>query len=196
MFAQVKGTLDRAEGGLGIGLALVKGLVELHGGRVSASSDGLGKGSEFRVWLPMPTRRSVAATDHNPQRSLLSTPSRRILVVDDNVDAAQSLAFLLQAEGHEVCIAHDGEQAFISAGDFRPDIAMLDIGLPKLDGYAVAEAIRREPWGGNILLLALTGWGQNDDKRRALEAGFDHHLTKPVDLDQVNALIAENQSRR
>jgi DNA-binding response OmpR family regulator len=100
------------------------------------------------------------------------------------------LAFLLQAEGHDVRVAHDGEQALISAGDFRPDIALLDIGLPKLDGYGVAEAIRRESWGKDILLLALTGWGQNDDKRRALEAGFDFHLTKPVDLDQVSSLIA------
>jgi signal transduction histidine kinase/CheY-like chemotaxis protein len=189
MFAQVKGTLDRAEGGLGIGLALVKGLVELHGGRVTASSDGLGKGSEFRVWLAAPVRRREAAAEDNPQRSFLSSRPRRILVVDDNLDAAQSLAFLLQAEGHDVCVAHDGEQAFISAGDFRPDIALLDIGLPKLDGYAVAEAIRREPWGKDILLLALTGWGQNDDKRRALEAGFDFHLTKPVDLDQMSSLI-------
>ena len=195
MFAQVKGTLDRAEGGLGIGLALVKGLVELHAGRVTASSDGLGKGSEFRVWLPSPARRGEETADLDPQRSFLSSASRRILVVDDNVDAAQSLAFLLQAEGHDVCIAHDGEQAFISAADFRPDIAMLDIGLPKLDGYAVAEAIRREAWGRDILLLALTGWGQNDDKRRALEAGFDFHLTKPVDLDEVNSLIADSQPR-
>jgi CheY-like chemotaxis protein len=190
MFAQVKGTLDRAEGGLGIGLALVKGLVELHGGRVTASSEGLGKGSEFRVWLPLPARLGEAAADLHPQRSLLAPRSRRILVVDDNVDAAQSLAFLLQAEGHEVCIAHDGEQAFASAGDFRPDIALLDIGLPKRDGYAVAEAIRAEHWGKGMLLLALTGWGQDDDKRRALEAGFDFHLTKPVDLDQMNSLIA------
>ena len=190
MFAQVKGTLDRAEGGLGIGLALVKGLVELHGGRVTALSDGLGKGSEFRVWLPSPARRGEAATDVNPECLPLSSRSRRILVVDDNIDAAQSLAFLLQAQGHEVSIAHDGEQALISAGDFRPDIALLDIGLPKRDGYAVAEAIRRESWGKDILLLALTGWGQNDDKRRALEAGFDYHLTKPVDLDRVNNLIA------
>jgi signal transduction histidine kinase len=195
MFAQVKGTLDRAEGGLGIGLALVKGLVGLHGGRVTAASEGLGKGSEFRVWLPSPARRAQQATDVNPQRSLLPSLSRRILVVDDNVDAAQSLAFLLQADGHEVRVAHDGEQAFIAASDFRPDIAMLDIGLPKLDGYAVAAAIRRELWGEAILLLALTGWGQNDDKRRALEAGFDFHLTKPVDLDQVSTLIAHNQPR-
>jgi PAS domain S-box-containing protein len=190
MFAQVKGTLDRAEGGLGIGLALVKGLVELHGGRVTALSDGLGKGSEFRVWLASPARRGQAVAEASPQRSRLSSRPRRILVVDDNLDAAQSLAFLLQAEGHDVCVAHDGEQAFTSAGDFRPDIALLDIGLPKLDGYGVAEAIRREPWGKDILLLALTGWGQNDDKRRALEAGFNFHLTKPVDLDQVNTLIA------
>jgi signal transduction histidine kinase len=190
MFAQVKGTLDRAEGGLGIGLALVKGLIELHGGRVTAASDGLGKGSDFRVWLASPARRGEATADINPQRSLLSSRPRRILIVDDNIDAAQSLAFLLQSEGHAVRVAHDGEQAFISAADFRPDIALLDIGLPKLDGYGVAEAIRRESWGKNILLLALTGWGQNDDKRRALEAGFDFHLTKPVDLDQVSALIA------
>ena len=189
MFAQVKGTLDRAEGGLGIGLALVKGLVELHAGRVAASSEGLGKGSEFRVWLPSPARRGEASAEVNPQRSLLASRSRRILVVDDNIDAAQSLAFLLQAEGHDVCVAHDGEQAFMAASDFRPDIALLDIGLPKLDGYAVAQAIRRESWGRNIRLLALTGWGQNDDKRRALEAGFDFHLTKPVDLDQVSTLI-------
>jgi signal transduction histidine kinase/CheY-like chemotaxis protein len=190
MFAQVKGTLDRAEGGLGIGLALVKGLVELHGGRVTAASEGLGKGCEFRVWLASPARRPEATAEVDPQRSLRSSRPRRILVVDDNIDAAQSLAFLLQAEGHYVCVAHDGEQALIAAGEFRPDIALLDIGLPKLDGYAVAEAIRRESWGKDILLLALTGWGQNDDKRRALEAGFDFHLTKPVDLDRMNSLIA------
>ena len=190
MFSQVKSALERSEGGLGIGLALVKGIVELHGGRVSACSEGLGRGSEFRVLLPQATAsqktsQAVAQLTAEPVRI-----ARNILVVDDNEDAAHTLGLLLELSGHTVSFAHDGEQALASANELRPDIVLLDIGLPKLNGYAVAQGIRRESWGEKMILIALTGWGHEDDKRRALDAGFNYHLTKPVNPDEVGALIA------
>lgn len=189
MFSQVKSALDRSEGGLGIGLALVKGIVELHGGRIEACSEGLGRGSEFRVFLPVPTsdlKMPLAESE------VIATPApitRKILVVDDNTDAAQTLGLLLELSGHAVSFAYDGEQALIAAEEIRPDIVLLDIGLPKLNGYAVAQGIRRQTWGKRMILIALTGWGHEDDKRRALDAGFNHHLTKPVNPDEVDALI-------
>lgn len=190
IFSQVKNTLDRAEGGLGIGLALVKGLVELHGGWVRATSAGLGRGSEFGVWLPSSVT-DTRAQDRGPQRtSAMPTKSRRILVVDDNEDAAQTLGMLLELSGHEVHLAHDGEQAVAMARELKADIALVDIGLPKLNGYGVAQRIRGEAWGEPMVLIALTGWAQDEDKRRALAAGFNCHLTKPVDPDEVEALIA------
>jgi len=195
IFSQVKSTLHHAAGGLGIGLALVKGLVELHGGRVSATSAGLGRGSEFCVWLPSRASGAGVAERASPAPAVAAVEKRRILVVDDNVDAAQSLSFLLQLGGHELHVAHDGEAAVELARQLKPDIALVDIGLPKLNGYGVAQAIRAAPWGGLVVLIALTGWGQDEDKRRALEAGFDFHLTKPVDPDQVEALIAQSARR-
>ncbi len=190
MFSQVKSTLDRSEGGLGIGLALVKGLVELHGGTVHAYSEGLGCGSEFHVLQPLakislPTAAKIV--DENPQ---IKCARCRVLVVDDNQDAAQSLGFLLELSGHEVSFAHDGEHALTVAREFRPNVTLLDISLPKLNGYDVAQALRRESWGKKMILIAITGWGHEDDRRRALESGFDFHLTKPVDPDQIEALIA------
>ena len=189
MFSQVDSSLDRSEGGLGIGLALVKGLVELHGGRVSASSIGLGHGSTFTVFLPRTDVASQAAVATETVQADRPKDPRKILVVDDNKDAAQTLGALLELAGHEVWLAHDGEHAVAMAGQFLPDVAVVDIGLPKLNGYTVARTIRGQPWGQTLVMIALTGWGHEEDKRRALAAGFDHHLTKPVDPERVEALI-------
>ena len=191
IFSQVNHTLHHAAGGLGIGLALVKGLVELHGGRVSASSAGLGQGSEFSVWLPAPVVKAPPAAAPAAPAAAASVQARRILVVDDNVDAAQSLGCLLEIGGHQVHLAHDGEQAVAMAQALQPHVALVDIGLPKLNGYGVAKQVRAEPWGARMMLVALTGWGQDEDKRRAMAAGFDAHLTKPVEPEQVDALVAE-----
>ncbi len=192
IFSQVKNTLDRAEGGLGIGLALVKGLVELHGGWVNASSNGLGQGSEFGVWLPTCVTHLEAQEQEQQRTSAMQIKPRRVLVVDDNEDAAQTLGMLLEMSGHEVHLAHDGEQAVAMARELKVDVALVDIGLPKLNGYGVAQSIRSESWGEQMVLVALTGWAQDEDKRRALAAGFNFHLTKPVDPDQVEALIAQS----
>ena len=189
MFSQVDGVAGRSDGGLGIGLALVKGITELHGGKVEARSGGLGFGSEFIVHLPLVARPQATS---RPVTDPAQAPStrRRILVADDNRDAAESLAMLLEMAGHEVRVAHLGRSALSLAQMFRPDTALLDIGMPDLSGYEVAQSLRREPWAANIRLIAHTGWGQDSDRRRALEAGFDHHLIKPVDPDQLTGLIA------
>jgi PAS domain S-box-containing protein len=191
MFSQVKTALDRSEGGLGIGLALVRGLVALHGGRIEACSEGLGRGSEFRLWLPMPHQAMAAAGITSLPASQNAATPRRILVVDDNRDSAQSLGFLLEHSGHTVRLAHDGQEALCAAREFQPEIAFLDIGLPKLDGYELARAIRGEAWGERIVLFALTGWGHEDDRRRARAAGFNGHLTKPINPDRIDTLVAE-----
>jgi len=185
MFTQIHSE-DTPEGGLGIGLALSRGLVQLHGGRITAQSAGLGKGSEFVVSLP----RSliVEAPASNPGKaggqSNSQTP-RRVLLADDNRDAADTLGMLLELAGHEVHLAHTGAEAFEIANQLRPDVAVLDIGMPDLSGYDVVRRIRLEPWGAQMILIALTGWGQQDDKRRAMDAGFDHHCTKPVEPDEL-----------
>ncbi|HTU68000.1 MAG TPA: ATP-binding protein [Steroidobacteraceae bacterium] len=188
MFSQVDSVAGRSEGGLGIGLALVKGIVELHGGSVEARSGGLGRGSEFTVRLPM-AAQSLAAVPELADVAQATSARRRILVADDNRDAAESLAMLLEMSGHEVRVAHLGRAAVSLAQVFRPDTALLDIGMPDISGYEVAEALRAEPWAANLRLIALTGWGQDSDRRRALEAGFDHHLIKPVDPDRLAELI-------
>ncbi len=197
MFSQLRSAKDRSEGGLGIGLALARGLVELHGGSLVASSAGLGRGATFSVTLPLPTLdtqpselddipRSTAAPAHSPLC---------ILIADDNRDAADSLALLLALERHEVHVATDGTSALALAAQVRPQVALLDIGMPGLDGHEVARRLRLEPGGAELLILALTGWGQQDDQRKALAAGFDHHYTKPVDPDvliaRMNAWNAE-----
>jgi PAS domain S-box-containing protein len=189
IFFQVEDAAARSEGGLGIGLALVSGLIELHGGTVEARSEGLGQGSEFIVRLPIVSSGSAAAPviDANAAAPI----GRRILVADDNQDAADSLAMLLEMNGHDVRVAHDGRAALSIAQSFHPDAALLDIGMPQLNGYEVARALRQEPWGAGITLIALTGWGQESDRQKAIEAGFDHHLTKPVDPDALESLISE-----
>jgi signal transduction histidine kinase/DNA-binding response OmpR family regulator len=190
MFSQVAPALERSQGGLGIGLALVKALVELHGGRVDARSGGAGRGSEFTVHLPAPeTAADSQLRDHRAD-SRDGHGKCRVLIVDDMPDTADSLALLLSTAGHDTRTAHDGAEAVKAAAAFRPHVVLLDIGLPRMNGYDVARAIRGQPEGKDILLVALTGWGQDVDRQRALAAGFDHHMTKPVDINRLDAVLA------
>jgi PAS domain S-box-containing protein len=194
MFSQVMPALERTQGGLGIGLSLVRRLIELHGGSITAHSKGLGKGSEFRVRLPLAARPAtlVASPPAAPAPSngdATRGASARVLVVDDNEDAAKSASILLVTLGHAVQTACDGAHALQVAEEFRPDVVLLDIGLPDFNGYEVARRLRQQPWGQSMALIALTGWGQEEDKRLALEAGFDHHLTKPVEVSELQRLI-------
>jgi two-component system, chemotaxis family, CheB/CheR fusion protein len=188
MFRQADRTGGRSRGGLGIGLSLVKRIVELHGGTVSARSEGLGLGSEFTVRLPAIEVRQAALAPA-PMVSGAAT-RRRILVVDDNADAAESLAALLSIGGHETRMAHDGPEALQQAERFHPDVVFLDIGMPTLDGHETAKLIRRQPWGKQMVLVALTGWGQSEDRRRSKDAGFNHHLVKPADPAVVEKLLS------
>jgi PAS domain S-box-containing protein len=193
MFSQVNSAIDRAEGGLGIGLALVKGLVALHGGQVFASSEGLGRGSEFTVRLP----RGVVSSESDGR---VSTPSPtktagerrrgKILVADDNRDAAATLAAVLEMAGYDVVTAYSGEEALEVGAQSRPLAVLLDIGMPGMTGYETARRMRLEAWGRRALFIAVTGWGQDDDKRKAQSAGFDQHLTKPVDPDELELILA------
>ena len=191
LFTQAERSLDRSQGGLGIGLCLVQRLVDLHGGRVEAYSV-LGQGSEFVVRLPLMLASMAPLPLPSPSTEKAAPPgkTRRVLVVDDNVDAAQSLAMLLQALGHDVRMAYDGPGAVEAALDFRPDMMLLDIGLPGLSGIEVARRIRQLAALKNIVLVAMTGYGQETDRQRSLEAGFDHHLVKPADFDQVQKILA------
>jgi CheY-like chemotaxis protein len=182
LFTQGEGERRRSGGGLGIGLSLVKQLVELHQGRVTASSEGPGRGSEFTVHLPLAADQS-APEYPEPESSDKPPASKglRILVVDDSEDAALTLATLLELAGYELHLAHDGEQALAAAEACRPDVILLDIGLPKLSGNDVCRRLRQQDWGREMTVIALTGWGQEKDRRRTAEAGFDHHLVKPAD---------------
>jgi CheY-like chemotaxis protein len=188
MFAQVKSTHDRTEGGLGIGLALSKGLVELHGGMIEARSAGLGRGSEFSVRLPRREARADAGAVKTAA-ALADGVSRRVLIADDNRDAAESLALLLKLDGHDVRVVHDGEAAVSSFSDFRPEVALVDIGMPGLNGYEVARTVRKGSLGRAVTLIAVTGWGQDRDKAQALAAGFNHHFTKPVEPGRINEIL-------
>jgi CheY-like chemotaxis protein/two-component sensor histidine kinase len=187
MFTQLQEHRDRTHGGLGIGLTLARRLVELHGGTIEASSNGPGRGSCFSVRLPV-----VQSPDPAPSpRSREAAPagaSCRILVADDNPDAAEMMQLMLGLSGHDVRVAEDGLRALDIARTFEPDIAFLDIGMPRMDGYEAARQIRG--LGTRIVLVALTGWGQDEDKQRSREAGFDHHLTKPPDREVLERLIA------
>jgi PAS domain S-box-containing protein len=189
MFSQVTPALDRAEGGLGIGLALSRGLVNLHGGRIEVHSEGVGHGSEFVVRLPLVAQQSAPATAADAGQVRSGRP-RTVLIADDNADARESLAALLEIEGHTIHVAPDGQQALALAERLQPDVAILDIGMPLLNGYEVASRIRANDWGRRMRLVALTGWGQAADQERAREVGFDHHVTKPLDIAHLHGLIA------
>ena len=194
IFSQVNSAVDRAEGGLGIGLALVKGLIALHGGRVDVRSEGLGRGSEFIIYLPPDVIAGKDAASAPPRVSGDSPAAPRrakILVADDNRDAAESLALVLRFSGYEVFIAFSGAEALATCSRERPDAAFVDIGMPGMSGHEVARRIRAESWGKSMVLLALTGWGQEQDRQAALAAGFDEHLTKPVDPENVEHLLQD-----
>jgi two-component system, sensor histidine kinase len=187
MFMQVDRSTRRSQGGLGIGLTLVKSLVGMHGGTVEARSDGPGLGSEFIVRLPLLIETATVA---QPSRVATRLPSRRILIVDDSRDGGESLAILLRVLGAEVALAHNGRDALEYVATFRPEVVLLDIGMPGMDGYEVARRIRANHANRDIQLIALTGWGQDEDRRRSVAAGFDHHLVKPADIDQLRQLLA------
>jgi PAS domain S-box-containing protein len=191
MFSQVDSAIDRAEGGLGIGLALVKGLVGLHGGTIEVTSAGLGCGSEFTIRLPATLLVSAPRPPGHEVRMVAATAVAgcKVLVADDNRDAADTLALLLESRGYEVVVAYSGVQALEVGRRHRPRAAILDIGMPELNGYETARRIRQEAWGRHALLLAVTGWGQENDKEQTRAAGFDHHLTKPVDPRSVEQLL-------
>jgi signal transduction histidine kinase/ActR/RegA family two-component response regulator len=197
MFSQIEPAIARTQGGLGIGLALVKSLVELHGGRVKAFSEGPGAGSRFVVELPLLESLPTASEVTDPVESTIKSGgvARRVLVADDNVDSVRSLAMMLSIMGHEVRTAQDGLEAVRTAAEFRPDVILLDIGMPRMNGYEAAATIRKEPWGQSTTMAALTGWGQAEDKRRAEEAGFDRHFTKPVDATAVAKLLRDSPRR-
>jgi signal transduction histidine kinase/ActR/RegA family two-component response regulator len=198
IFSQAKPALERSQGGLGIGLSLVKGLADLHGGSVEARSEGPGRGSEFVVRLPLcdaPARQASQTHTAEP----VPTAKYSILIADDNQDSADGMAMNLKRMGNDSSTAYDGEQAVQAAEALRPDVVLLDLGMPKLNGYDACRRIREQPWGKRMFLVALTGWGQEDDVRRTEEAGFDRHVVKPVDPAVLNkllsSLVAEKRSQ-
>jgi CheY-like chemotaxis protein len=192
-FSQADRSLDRSRGGLGLGLALCKGLIEVHGGTVHAASDGPGKGSEFTIRLPLSKRPPKEAP--KPKTDLQTRgngPPRRVLIVEDNLDAAESVALVLQLAGHTVKMVHDGESAVHAAREFRPDVVLCDVGLPgDMDGYQVARTFRADAALRDIRLVALTGYGQEEDIARSADAGFEIHARKPIDADTLRRLLAE-----
>lgn len=197
MFAQAQPALDRSQGGLGIGLALARGLTEAMGGRIEADSEGPGRGSRFTVFLPVhevePAAGDTALAAQAGDTAGMASPGARVLIADDLRDNADSLALLLESMGHEVRVAYDGAEACVVAETFRPQVALLDLGMPELNGYEVCRRIRDQPWGSGVCVIALTGWGEEEARRRTGETGFDLHLVKPVDLDAL--LQAVQRSR-
>jgi CheY-like chemotaxis protein len=188
MFMQVDRSAQRSHDGLGIGLTLVKRLAKMHGGSIEARSPGEGQGSEFVVRLPI-LHKPVEASNVVEDVPAESSGQRRILIVDDNKDSADSLAMLLEITGNKTYMAHDGVEAVEAIEKHRPEVVLLDIGLPKLDGHEVCRRVREQPWGKDIVVIALTGWGQEDDRRKSEEAGFNGHLVKPVDYDKLLQLL-------
>jgi CheY-like chemotaxis protein/anti-sigma regulatory factor (Ser/Thr protein kinase) len=197
MFAQVDRSLERAHGGLGIGLTIVKSLVEMHGGTVEARSEGHGRGSEFIVRQPIaaaPVEKK--APGEGDQEPFPTIPRRRILVVDDNRDTASSLAMLLRILGHDTQVAHEGQEALDVAATYRPEIVLLDIGMPKMSGYDVCRRLREQPTGSDMIIVAVTGWGQEADRQKSVEATFDGHMVKPVEPRELLKLLAGFQAVR
>ena len=191
MFAQGRQNLARKQGGLGLGLALVKGLVELHDGQVSAASAGAGQGATFSFWLPL-GRKPTATTAVSPPKMLAAQPERppmRLLIVEDNEDTAETLQLLLKCFGHEVRMAHTGPAGIRMAKGWHPDVILCDLGLPEMDGYEVASDLRHDPATAATCLIAISGYGQEEDRRRSHEVGFDMHLTKPVDPLELKRLL-------
>ena len=195
LFAQVRSSLDRAQGGLGIGLYLVRSLVELHGGTVVARSEGPGQGSVFTMRIPCLPAHAAPVVEHEPQASDAGASGLKVLLVDDNVDAAETLALVLDMDGSSTRLVHDGHSVLGAALEFDPDVILLDIGLPGMNGYEVAAQLRSHPRFAETLLIAITGWGAEQDRRRAQEAGFDHHLTKPVDFAALEPLLRQAKHR-
>ena len=189
LFTQAERSLDRSQGGLGIGLALVQRLVEMHGGTVAASS-ALGQGSEFVVRLPVVSPPQPQPSSPPTETAQPTGPSLRVLVVDDNVDTVTTLALLVQESGHDVRTAYDGSAVLEAALDYRPNVVLLDIGLPGLNGFEVAKRLRQQPALQNAVLVAMTGYGRESDRQRSQEAGFDHHLVKPGDFGKVLQILA------
>ena len=196
MFNQIDRPLEQGHKGLGIGLTLVKRLVEMHGGTVEVQSEGANKGSEFRVRLPILTEPASHEPEAIHKDVAGNTTGHRVLVVDDNTVAAKMLSKVVEMMGNEVCTAYDGQQAIEVAAEFLPDVVLMDIGMPKKNGYEAARHIRRQPWGEKMMLVALTGWGQEDDKRRTKEAGFDYHLVKPAESTALQKLLAIAEGKR
>jgi signal transduction histidine kinase/FixJ family two-component response regulator len=192
LFIQADRTLDRSQGGLWIGLTLVRRLVEMHGGSVHAFSDGPNRGSDFVVRLPTLQEAEIPAVSVNGTRPAAArSDRRRVLVVDDNIDSAETLAMVLRQCGHDVKTAHDGPSTLDVAVAYRPDVVLLDIGLPGMDGYEVARRLKQQPGMESLCIAAVTGYGQPDDRRRAREAGFQHHFIKPVDLQMLQDVLAQ-----
>ncbi len=196
IFSQGERALEHSQGGLGVGLSLVRGLLGLHGGRVEARSDGLGKGSEFTVYLPLIAESPPESLfPRGGEQARPAAAKRRVLVADDARDSADSLAVILAMKGHEAHTAYDGEEAIASAAALRPEVVILDIRMPKRNGFEACRWIREQPWGRGILLIALSGWGTEEDRRRTEEAGFDHHLVKPIAPDVLFKLISSGPAR-
>ena len=196
MFSQVDRSVERSTGGLGIGLALVKGLVEMHGGKVTVASEGQGKGSTFTVTLPALVAQAEAAPTPFPDNGQTATRlRRRILVVDDNRDGANSLAMMLKLMGNDVQTANDGIEALKLAERFRPEVILMDVGMPRLNGLDATRRIREQSWGKSMTIIALTGWGQDEDKERSREAGCDGHLVKPVNLDDLAKVLSKFRAK-
>ena len=190
LFAQAERTPDRSSGGLGLGLALVKSLVELHGGTVGCASDGPDKGSRLSVWLPLLAQPAASDLPQSPGQCGPAQKALRVMIVDDNVDAAQMLAMFLEASGHEVRVEYGARQALEQARIKPPDVFLLDIGLPDIDGNELAQRIHAQPETAGAVLIAITGYGQAQDRKKALAAGFTHHFVKPVDPAKLVALLA------
>jgi CheY-like chemotaxis protein len=192
MFGQADHTLERASGGLGIGLSLAKRLVELHGGHIELRPASSGRGTEVEVKLPvLSVEQPVAPAAASESRNATAAPRRRILVADDNVDSANTLALLLDLLGHSTRVAHDGQEAVEVAEAFRPDVVLLDIGMPRLNGHDACRRIRSQEWARSIAIVAVTGWGQDQDRQHSREAGFDLHLVKPLDPTAIDGLLAD-----